>query len=100
MVISLYSLPFFVWVSMVDRGRRKNLAQGAGSAKTGIVSEGLGYSQFSEIASSMNISIFSEKLFSKLQDKVYNEWEATAAEAMKAANERERLASIAEGRVD
>ena len=37
MVISLYPLPFFVWVSIAVRGRRRNLAQGAGSAKTGIV---------------------------------------------------------------
>ena len=35
MVISLYPLPFFVWVWIAVRGRRRNLAQGAGSPKTG-----------------------------------------------------------------
>ena len=28
-------MPFFVWVRIAVRGRRRNLAQGAGSAKTG-----------------------------------------------------------------
>ena len=35
MVISLYPLLFFIWVRIAVRGRRRNLAQGAGSAKTG-----------------------------------------------------------------
>ena len=35
MVISLYPLPFFVWVWIAVRGRRRNLTQGAGSNKTG-----------------------------------------------------------------
>ena len=36
MVISLYPLHFFfVWVLIAVRGRRRNLVQGAGSAKTG-----------------------------------------------------------------
>ena len=35
MIISLYPLIFFVWVWIAVRGRRRNLAQGAGSAKTG-----------------------------------------------------------------
>ena len=34
MVISFHPLPFFVWVWIAFRGRRRNLAQGAGSAKT------------------------------------------------------------------
>ena len=39
MVISLYPLPFLVWVRIVVRGLRRNLAQGAGSAKTGTASD-------------------------------------------------------------
>ena len=35
MVISLHPLPFFIWVWIAVRERRRNLAQGAGSAKTG-----------------------------------------------------------------
>ena len=31
----IISIAFFVWVRIAFRGRRKNLAQGAGSAKTG-----------------------------------------------------------------
>ena len=38
MVISLYPLPFFVWVRIAVKGCRRNLAQGAGSAKTATAS--------------------------------------------------------------
>lgn len=69
-------------------------------AVIGVVSSGIGYSQFEEVASSMNIPIFSEKYFLKLQDDVYKKWEAIASEHMEATNERERQAAIAEGKVN
>ncbi|CAG4930765.1 unnamed protein product [Parnassius apollo] len=67
-------------------------------AVVGIIYTGIAYSQLEEICSSMNIPTFSERYFSKIQDKVFDEWERTAAEEMEAAAERENEAAIAEGR--
>ncbi|GBP21564.1 hypothetical protein EVAR_9749_1 [Eumeta japonica] len=47
----------------------------------------------------MDVPIFTEKYFAKVQSQVYDDWEATAVEAMEEAAGREYDAAIAEGRV-
>lgn len=69
------------------------------AAVTGITSTGIGYSQFQEITACLNIPVFTEKLYGKIQDAVYEKWEETAVEAMEGAAMRERTAAIAEGRI-
>ncbi|XP_038218891.1 uncharacterized protein LOC119837392 [Zerene cesonia] len=69
------------------------------AACSGIVATGVGYSQFEEMCSAMDVPIFTEKYFAKIQDQVFEEWEATAVEAMEVAAKRERDAAFAEGRV-
>ncbi|GBP70392.1 hypothetical protein EVAR_45659_1 [Eumeta japonica] len=66
---------------------------------SGIVATDIGYSQLEEICSAMDVPIFKEKYFAKVQSQVYDDWEATAVEAMEAAAGREYDAAIAEGRV-
>ncbi|GBP42947.1 hypothetical protein EVAR_96444_1 [Eumeta japonica] len=66
---------------------------------SGIVATGIGYSQLEEICSAMDVPIFTEKYFAKVQSQVYDDWEATAVEAMEEAAGREYDAAIAEGRV-
>lgn len=63
-----------------------------------MVASGIGYSQFEELFSSMNIHVFSTKFYNKLQVQVYDSFENTAAESMKAAAEEEKELAIAEGR--
>ncbi|GBP24935.1 hypothetical protein EVAR_12602_1 [Eumeta japonica] len=66
---------------------------------SGIVATGIGYSQLEEICSAMDVPKFTEKYFAKVQSQVYDDWEATAVEAMEEAVGREYDAAIAEGRV-
>ncbi|CAB3229098.1 unnamed protein product [Arctia plantaginis] len=66
---------------------------------SGIVAAGIGYSQLEEICSAIDVPIFTEKYFAKVQSKVFDDWEATAIEAMEAAANQERKVAIAEGRV-
>lgn len=68
------------------------------AATTGMVASGIGYSQLEELFSSMNIHIFSTKSHNKLQEKIYDSFENTAAESMKAAAEEEKKLAIEEGR--
>ncbi|CAK1590870.1 unnamed protein product, partial [Parnassius mnemosyne] len=69
------------------------------AAVSGIVASGIGYSQFEETMSAMDVPIFREKYYAKIQDHMFNEWEATAVEAMEQAAAIEREAAIQEGRV-
>lgn len=41
------------------------------AAVTRITCAGIGYSQFQEITACMNVPVFTEKLYSKIQDTVY-----------------------------
>ncbi|CAG9135197.1 unnamed protein product [Plutella xylostella] len=69
------------------------------AAATGITATGIGFSQFEELMSAMDVPVFTERYFSKIQDYVYEKWEKTAVESMEAAAMREREAAIAEGRL-
>lgn len=69
------------------------------AAVTGITSTGIGYSQFQEITACLNVPVFTETVYRKIQDAVYEKWEETAAESMEGAAMRERDAAIAEGRI-
>lgn len=68
------------------------------AATSGIIASGIGYSQFEEILSAMDVPVFSTKLYAQLQEQVYEKWEMVAAESMEAAAMREKEAAIAEGR--
>ncbi|KAJ8732008.1 hypothetical protein PYW08_014738 [Mythimna loreyi] len=69
------------------------------AAVTGITSAGIGYSQFQEITACMDLPIFTELTYLKIQDFIYEKWEATADESMERAAMRERDAAIAEGKL-
>ncbi|RVE44807.1 hypothetical protein evm_010520 [Chilo suppressalis] len=64
-----------------------------------ITSAGIGYSQFEEMTASINIPIFTEVTYSRLQDQVYEKWELTAVDSMAVAAKREIDAAIAEGKL-
>ncbi|KAH9627659.1 hypothetical protein HF086_016392, partial [Spodoptera exigua] len=66
------------------------------AAATGITSAGIGFSQFKEITACMDLPIFTESTYLKIQDNVYEKWEATTVESMEIAAIRERDAAIAE----
>lgn len=67
------------------------------AATSGIVASGIGFSQFEELCSAMDIPVFGTKYYSQLQDKVYENWEIVAMESMEAAAEKEKEIAIAEG---
>lgn len=69
------------------------------AAVTGIVATGIGFSQFEELCSAMQIPVFSPKYYMQQQDKVYESWEKTAVASMNAAAEEEKKIAIAEGRI-
>ncbi|GBP32570.1 hypothetical protein EVAR_23982_1 [Eumeta japonica] len=69
------------------------------AAVTGITSAGIGWSQFQEITACMDVPVFTEKTYGKIQDLVYEKWEETAIESTEKAAKRERDAAIAEGRI-
>lgn len=69
------------------------------SATSGIISSGIGYSQFSKLCASMDCPYFSQKHYVKVQNEIYDDWRKTAIITMEAAAARERDAAIAEGRV-
>lgn len=69
------------------------------AATSGIISTGIGYSQFSELCAATDCPSFSEKTYTKVQNDVYNDWQKTAMSVMEAAAARERDAAIAEGRL-
>lgn len=69
------------------------------AATSGIVASGIGFSQFEELCSAMDIPVFGTKYYSQLQDKVYENWEIVAMESMEAAAEKEKEIAIAEGRM-
>ncbi|CAG5027200.1 unnamed protein product [Parnassius apollo] len=60
------------------------------AATTGMVATGIGFSQFEELFSAMNIPVFSTKYYNQLQDQVYECCEKTAAESMQDAAEEEK----------
>ncbi|KAF9409727.1 hypothetical protein HW555_011017 [Spodoptera exigua] len=64
------------------------------AAATGITSAGIGFSQFKEITACMDLPIFTKSTYLKIQDNVYEKWEATAVESMEIAAIRERDAAI------
>ncbi|XP_045455750.1 uncharacterized protein LOC123665502 [Melitaea cinxia] len=70
------------------------------AATTGIVASGIGYSQFEELCSSMDVPIFSPNYYNKLQNEVYEKWEKTASASMEAAAAKEKEIAIAEGRIE
>lgn len=69
------------------------------AATSGVISSGIGYSQFSELCASMDCPSFSQKHYNKVQNEIYNDWRKTAISVMEAAAVRERDAAFAEGRV-
>lgn len=69
------------------------------AAASGIVATGIGYSQFEELFSAMDVPVFASSTYTQLQEIVYDNWEKTAAESMEAAANREKETAIAEGRV-
>lgn len=69
------------------------------AATTGIIAAGIGFAQFEEIFSAMDVPVFSQKYYSHLQDDVYENWEKVAAKSMEDAANREKEAAVAEGRV-
>lgn len=69
------------------------------AATTGIVGSGIGFAQFEELCSSMEVPIFSPNYYNKLQNEVYKKWEQTACASMEAAAKKEREMAIAEGRI-
>ncbi|XP_050671428.1 uncharacterized protein LOC126969880 isoform X2 [Leptidea sinapis] len=68
------------------------------AATTGVVACGIGFSQFEELFSAINIPIFSTKFFNQMQNKLYKKWEETACETMEAAANKEKEIAIADGR--
>ncbi|XP_047516704.1 uncharacterized protein LOC125057211 [Pieris napi] len=69
------------------------------AAIAGIVATGIGYSQFQELNNALDIPVFTDAYYAKLQDKLFEQWENTAIEVMEAAAKREKEAAIIEGRV-
>lgn len=69
------------------------------AATSGMVACGIGYSQFEEIMSAMDIPVFNEKFYAKTQNKIFDEWEEIADETMALAAERERTAAIDDGKL-
>lgn len=69
------------------------------AATTGIVASGIGFSQFEELCSAMNIPVFSSKYYSKLEEEVFEKWYKTASATMEAAAQMEKEIAIAEGRI-
>ncbi|KAH9637625.1 hypothetical protein HF086_007339 [Spodoptera exigua] len=70
------------------------------AATSGIISTGIGFSQFNELFASMDCPSFTQKYYDKVQNKIYDDWRSTAISVMEAAGKRERDAAIAEGRVN
>lgn len=70
------------------------------AATTGIVASGIGFSQFEELCSAMDVPIFSPNYYNKLQNEVYEKWEKTASGSMEAAAAKEKEIAIAEGRIE
>ena len=69
------------------------------AATTGIVANGISFSQFEELCSAMNIPVFSSKYYSKLEEEVFEKWNKTASASMEAAAQMEKEIAIAEGRI-
>ncbi|KAL4714306.1 hypothetical protein ACJJTC_009658 [Scirpophaga incertulas] len=69
------------------------------AATSGVIASGIGFSQFEELCSAMDVPVFSAKYYIKFQDKVYEAWEKTAANSMAAAAKKEKEIAIAEGRI-
>lgn len=69
------------------------------AATSGMHACGIGYTQFEELMSAMDIPIFNEKFHAKTQNIIFDEWEATADEMMALAAERERTAAINDGKL-
>lgn len=69
------------------------------AATTGIVASGIGFSQFEELCSAMNIPVFSSKCYSKLEEEVFEKWNKTASASMETAAQMEKEIAIAEGRI-
>lgn len=68
------------------------------AATSGIIASGIGFSQFQEVFSALDVPVFSTKYYCKLQNQVYEKWEAVAVESMEVAAMREKEAAISEGR--
>lgn len=69
------------------------------AATSGIVAIGIGFSQFEELFSAMDVPVFASSSYTYLQNIVCDNWEKTAADSMEAAANREKLAAIAEGQI-
>lgn len=67
---------------------------------SGIMSTGLGFSQFEELSVAMGLPLFTSSLYCKTHDMLCEEWQNSAAQAMQEAAYRERDAAIKEGRVN
>lgn len=68
------------------------------AATTGIVASGIGFSQFEEFCSAVDIPVFSSKYHSKLENEVFDKWKKTVCASMEAAAQMEKDIAIAEGR--
>lgn len=69
------------------------------AAISGMMTTGIGLSQFEELLASMDLPCINQKHYDKLHDEVCNEWHKTATNLMKAAGKRERDAAIERGHV-
>ncbi|XP_049705378.2 uncharacterized protein LOC126056452 [Helicoverpa armigera] len=67
------------------------------AAISGMITTGIGLSQFEELFTSMDLPCINQKHFDKLHDNVCEEWHKTAMNLMKAAGKRERDAAIERG---
>ncbi|CAG5053168.1 unnamed protein product [Parnassius apollo] len=67
------------------------------AATTGIVASGIGYSQFEELCSAIDVPVFTPNTYTKYQDQVLKKWEQTASSSMAAAAEKEKEMAIEEG---
>lgn len=67
------------------------------AATSGIVASGIGFFQFEELFSAIDVPVFASSSYINLQNIVYDNWEKTAAKSMEAAANREKQAAIAEG---
>lgn len=70
------------------------------AATTGITASGIGFSQFEQLFSAINIPVFSSKYYQNhLQNVVYQQWEEAATASMEAVAKKEKEMAIAEGKV-
>lgn len=69
------------------------------SAVAGMMTTGIGLSQFQELTAAMDLPGLNDKRFKRVHDELHGQWTKVALEAMEKAAERERTAAIAEGRV-